>query len=155
MKKATKIVLSLTTLGVLATSAFAYQSENFKGCMEKKQHKMMQMKHHKKGGHIIGAIMQLDLNEEQRKQIFTILDESRKSIEKPSKAFTASEFDKEMFVKLVKEQKEAKIEKKAQTIEKIYALLNSDQKKNLKVLLDKQDQFRGGKNFDKNCNGRG
>ena len=75
----------------------------------------------------------------------------RKSIEKPTQAFTASEFDRVKFVKLIKEQKEVTIEKRAKMIEKIYSLLNGTQKKNLKVMLDQ----KGGKYCDKNCNGRG
>jgi len=154
MTKVTKIVLGVTTLGVLTTSAFAFSAG---GCNKeyKQCHKMMKMKHHKKAHGLIGAFMQLDLSKKQKEKIATIMDEARKSINKPTKAFTATEFNKAQFIKLVKEQKEAKIEKRAETIEKTYALLNSDQKKELKTLLDKKAQFKGGKYFDKNCNGRG
>jgi len=160
MKRVTKIVLGVTTLGVLATSAFAYgcqgkgQSE---GCnFESKQcNKMMYKKGHKKGHGIMGLFMQLDLNADQKEKIITIMKDSRGSMDKPTKAFTASEFNKAQFVKLVKEQKEARIEKRAETIEKIYAVLNTNQKKELKTLLDKKEQSKGGKYFDKNCNGRG
>jgi len=158
MTRVTKIVLGVTTLGVLATSAFAYgcQGKN-QGCMNKQnscQQKMMYKKGHKKGHGIMGSIMQLDLSEKQREQIVSIMKDARDSMQRPSKAFTASEFDKAQFVKLVKEQKEARIEKRAATIEKVYAILNSDQKKELKTLLDKKAEFKGCK-FDKNCNGRG
>jgi len=158
MTKVTKIVLGVTTLGVLTTSAFAFSAGGCnKGCNKeyKQCHKMMKMKHHKKTHGLIGAFMQLDLSKKQKEKIATIMYEARKSINKPTKAFTATEFNKAQFIKLVKEQKEAKIEKRAETIEKIYALLNSDQKKELKTLLDKKAQFKGGKYFDKNCNGRG
>ena len=159
MRKVTKIVLGVTTLGVLATSAFAYGCQgkgqegncNFEN---KKCNKMMYKKAHKRGHGIMGAFMQLDLTSTQKDKIMKIMEDARASIEKPTKAFTASEFNKAQFVKLVKEQKEARIEKRAETIEKVYALLNSEQKKELKTLLDKKAEFKGCK-FDKNSNGRG
>jgi len=157
MKKTTKVILGITTLGVLATSALAYNHGKFDGCDKRgyKQAKMMKMQHQKGGKHILGTIMRLDLKDSQRDKIISILKDARKNIDKPSKAFTASEFDKKMFVKLVKEQKEARIEKIAQTIEKVYKVLDKEQKKELKAMLDKKEQFRGGKYCDKNCNDRG
>ncbi len=156
MGKTTKILLGLTTLGILATSAMACPSGNFQGCMQNKQsQKMMKMRGHQNGGHIMGTIMRLDLNEKQQEQIMAILKESRQSMQKPSNAFSDSQFDKENFIKSIKEQKEAKIKKMAETIEKVYALLNSEQKKNLKMMLESKAQFKGGKYCDQNCNGRG
>lgn len=164
MKTATKMILGLGTATLLATAAFAYSGENGACNMKNKQHKMMKMNHHKKGDRIIGTIMRLDLTPEQRTSISKILQEARASKLSPSNAFTAKEFNKEMFVKLIKEQRESKIEKRAQTIEKVYALLNEIQKKNLKTMLDikalkqqktKNKYFKGNSCNDKNCNGRG
>ena len=158
MRKVTKIILGVTTLGVLTTSAFAFscQGKN-QGCMNKqnKCQKMMYKKQHKKRHGIISSIMQLDLTSQQKEKIVQIMKETRESIDRPTKAFSASQFDKAQFIKLVKEQKEARIERRAETIEKVYAVLNSEQKKELKTLLDKKAEFKGGKYFDKNCNGRG
>jgi periplasmic protein CpxP/Spy len=156
MKTTTKLILGITTISVLTTSVLGYEMQNKRGCMtdQDRPHKMMKMRHHKKGDSTIGSIMQLNLDQKQLEQITTILEESRKSIEKPSKAFTASEFNKEMFVKLVKQQRDDKIEKRAETIEKIYTLLNTQQKKDLKTLLEAKEIRKGGNQFDKNCNGR-
>ena len=153
MKRVTKIVLGVTTLSVLATSAFACQSKSVNGCTKQKSHKMMK-KDRKSSSSIIGTIMRLDLTPKQREKIITILQESKNTMKKPTQAFSDTKFNKKQFIKLVKEQKEARIEKRAETIEKTYAILNSTQKKVLKTLLDKKAQFEGGKYCDKNCNGR-
>ncbi len=120
MKTTTKkIILGLSALTLLSSAAYAYGMDRG-GCdMKNKHHKMMKMKHHKKGDHIIGAIMQLELSSEQKEKIAAILKEARESRQGPSIAFTAKEFDKGKFVKLMKEQRESRIEQKAQTIEKI------------------------------------
>lgn len=163
--RTTKMILGLATIALLSTAAIAYPSGMNGGCdMKNKQHKMMKM-HHKKGDHIIGAIMRLDLTSEQRSKIASILQKAQASQENPTDAFTAKDFNKEKFITLVKEQRDMRVEKKAQTIEKIYTLLNSTQKKNLKTMLDMQVlkrqqmmerfQSRGGNYNDQNRNGRG
>lgn len=163
MRTTTKIILGLGTATFLATTALAYSGHKGACEMKNKQHKMMKMNHHKKGDRIIGTIMRLDLTPLQRESISKILQEARDSKQSPSNAFTAKEFNKEMFVKLMKEKRESKIEQKAQTIEKVYALLNDVQKKNLKTMLDMnalkqqkmRNHFKGNSCNDKNCNGRG
>jgi Spy/CpxP family protein refolding chaperone len=121
------------------------------------------MKHgmHKKGNKVIKTIMRLDLTPEQREKITAILKDARKSMPNPMDAFTATSFDKEKFAKLLKEKKEAKVEKKADTIAKIYAELNDIQRKNLKTMLDMQQlrmdkmMSKKGKSCgDKACDGR-
>ena len=115
-KRVTKIVLGVTTLSVLATSAFAYGCQNKnQDCNfeNKKCNKMMYKKGKKRSHGIMGTFMQLDLSDSQRDQIAKIMEDARKSMDKPTKSFTASEFNKAQFVKLVKEQKEARIEKKS------------------------------------------
>jgi periplasmic protein CpxP/Spy len=164
MKRTKKIILSLGAIALLSTVSFAY-SGNKNSCeMKTNHHKMMKMKHHKPNHNIIGTIMKLDLTPKQKEEITKILQKAGETKKSPSNAFTAKDFNKEMFVKLMKEQKETRIKQKAQTIEKIYTLLNETQKKNLKTLLDMRtlkyqqmtNKFLKGKGCnDKNCNGRG
>jgi Spy/CpxP family protein refolding chaperone len=155
MKTTTKVILGFSTVALLATSAIAYQGKNSSNCnMKNNHHKMMKMKNHKKGGHIIGTIMRLDLTPTQRDAIGKILQENRDSQTSPLNAFTTKEFNKDKFVKLMQEKKAARIEKKAETIAKVYAVLNDIQKKNLKLMLDKKQKAKGGNCRDKNCNGR-
>lgn len=166
MKRTTKMILGLGTAALLSTAALAYPAGmNTDGCdMKNNHHKMMKMKHHKKGDKIIGAMMKLDLTQDQRDKIDTILKEARDARQSPSVAFTAKDFDKEKFVKLMKEQRETRIEQRAETLGKIYALLDDTQKKDLKTILDMQrlqhkkmakHQFKGKNCNGKTCNGRG
>jgi len=159
-----KMILGLGTAALLASGALAYSGDK-KGCeMKNGSHKMMKMKHSKKGNNIVKSIMRLDLTPEQREQMRNILKESHDSKKSPNNAFTAKEFNKEMFVKLLKEKRENSIERKAQTIQKMYQVLNEIQRKNLKTMLDMQElkkdkmrnfHLKGGNCGDKACNGRG
>ena len=160
MKTSNKLLLSLATVALLTTGAYAKSCNQNMQCgmmgnTQQKQMGCMKKSHHKKGGHIIGAIMRLDLTPDQRAQINKILDDNRASQKRPSDAFSETKFDKKMFVQLAKEKKEGKIENKAQMIEKIYALLNDTQKKYLKVMLEMKKNQKGGGCGAKACNGRG
>lgn len=166
MTTTNKLILSLGTVALLTSSAFAYGGGHgdMKGCdiKNKKHHKMSKKgMHHKKKNHVIKSIMRLDLTPEQRTKIKKILVDARKSMPNPNDAFTSSSFDKEKYAKLMTERKNNKVAKKAETIAKIYAELNDIQKKNLKKMLDKRDermekmmQHKGGNCGDKACNGR-
>lgn len=140
----TKIILGLGTSVLLASSLLAYSPQsNMKqgdgsSC---KQNKMIkQQKHGKSKGHgIVKMFMKLDLSDEQRKEIRGIMKDSMTNMPNPHTAFSDSNFDKEQFVKLAKQKRENKIERRAEVIEKIYNVLNSSQKKDFKTMLDMQE----------------
>jgi len=155
-----KIILGLTTAVLLATSAMAYDghkskhhgNENFKSCKMKNKHEDSQM--------FMRIIMKLDLTEKQRAEVISIVKESVQNMPNPSKAFSETSFDKKEFIKLAKDRRDASLERKADMIEKVYKVLNSSQKKDLKTMLEMKDimkkNMNKGKNCNaKNCNGRG
>jgi len=155
-----KIILGLTTAMLLATSAMAYDghkskhhgNENFKSCKMKNKHEDSQM--------FMRIIMKLDLTEKQRAEVISIVKESVQNMPNPSKAFSETSFDKKEFIKLAKDRRDASLERKADMIEKVYKVLNSSQKKDLKTMLEMKDimkkNMNKGKNCNaKNCNGRG
>ncbi len=162
-----KIILSLSVAALLATSVFAScQSSNMKkGCgdnyscnMKKKNSSF------KKHGSIMHMVMMLDLDADQRAKIKDIVKSSYKNLPKQSDAFTSNNFDKQKFIDLSKQKRELKIKNKADTIEKIYELLNDSQKKDFKTMVDmrevmkhnmKNKMMKKGTCNDKNCNGRG
>jgi len=156
-----KIVLGLTTALLLATSAMAYDghkskhhgSENFKSC------KMKQNNRHEGSHMFVKMLMKLDLTEKQRAEVISIVKDSKQNMPNPSKAFSESSFDKKEFIKLAKQKRDVKLERRADMIEKIYKVLNSSQKKDLRTMLDmkdvmKKNMMKKGKNCNaKNCDG--
>jgi len=157
-----KIIIGLTTAALLTTSVLAF---NGQGGMKQgnssgfKQGKMMQGQKHRGGFSFMKMVMKLDLSDKQRTQVQAIIKKSMQDLPNPSDAFTNSTFNKKEFIKLANEKRDAKIERKANMIEKIYAVLNSSQKKDLKTMLDMKEIMKkkmiAGKNCNaKNCNGR-
>ena len=162
-----KIILSVSVAVLLAsTSLFAYGSQ----CGEKqdgKQHKMMMKqggKQHKmmmkqgkhqnaKGGKLMQMMKMLDLSDDQRTKIRSIVQVHMKNKVNPYDAFTDNTFDKAKFIKLANDKKNGKIERKAELISRIYAVLNSTQKKDLKTMLDMHGMKKG-KMMKKSCNGK-
>ena len=157
-----KIILSLGATALLATSLLAFSPQG--GMKQGKQvdcqqGKMMQGQNQKNGFKFMKMFMSLDLSDEQRTKIRTIVKNTRENMSNPHDAFTDSSFDKKVFIKLANEKRDGKIERKAEIIEKVYAVLNSSQKKELRVLLDRKarmqkNMMKGGVCDGKNCNGR-
>ena len=134
-----KIILSLSAAVLLASSLYAYgpQGGNKQGCNQQK--KMMMKKggrHSNKGGSLMKMMRMLDLTDTQRTEIKSILQAHMKNKVNPYDAFSANNFDKAKFIKLTNEKRDNRAERKAELISKIYKVLNSTQKKNLKTLLD-------------------
>ncbi len=138
-----KIILSLGTSVLLASSLLAMSPQsNTKQCNGStcKQQKMMKKGHSQSRGHgVIKMFKKLDLSDEQRTQIRSIIKDSMKSMPNPKTAFSDTSFNKEQFIKLTKQKRDNKIERKAELIEKVYNVLNSSQKKDLKTMLDMRD----------------
>ncbi len=136
-----KIILSIGAATLLVSALVAsspkceMKKEKTSSC---KQEKMMHDKGHSKGHGLVKMFMQLDLSDAQRVEIKSILKTSRENMKSPASAFTDKSFDKKVFISLVKQKRDAKIESNAQTIENIYAVLNASQKKSFKNMLDKK-----------------
>lgn len=137
-----KIILSLGTTVLLASSLLAFSSQsnmkqgNGSSC---KQQKMMKQHKQSKGHGLVKMFKKLDLSAEQRTQMRTIIKDNMKNMPNPRTAFSNNSFDKKLFVKLTKERRDNKIENRAKIIEKVYNILNSSQKKDLKTMLDMKE----------------
>lgn len=88
-----------------------------------------------KGG-FIPMVMSLDLSDEQRTKIKTIVTNSFANMPNPHDAFTETTFDKKKFMELAKQKRDAKLERKAQMMQDVHAVLTKEQKVALKKQLD-------------------
>jgi len=157
-----KIILSLGTVALLTSALLAFppQSNMKQGNNSGfNQQKMMKGQGHKRGHGLVKMFMKLDLSDKQRREIKVIIKSSMNSMPNPHNAFTDSGFDKNEFIKLAKAKRDGKIERRAEMIEKIYAVLNLSQKKDFKTMLDMREIMK--KNMmkkrganAKNCNAR-
>ena len=152
-----KIIIGLTTAALLTTSVLAFSGQ---GGMKQgnnsgfKQGKIMHGQKHRGGFSFMKMVMKLDLSDKQRTEIKAIIKGSMQNLPNPNNAFTDSNFDKKVFIKLAQKRRDTKIERKSDRIEKIYAVLNSSQKKDLKTILDMKDIMKKKIIGSKNCNGR-
>ena len=140
----TKIILSLGTSVLLASSLFANSPESnmkdAKDISSCKQHKMIKHQEQShRGPDLVHMFMKLDLSDDQRDKIRAIMKESMKSIPNPNTAFSDTGFNKEEFVKLAKQKRDYRIEHRAGIVEKIYNTLTSSQKKDFKTILDMKE----------------
>jgi Spy/CpxP family protein refolding chaperone len=126
----------LFTSGLLASGEKCCDSKESKSCKEYKMH--MGKKHMGKKHGFVKKVMRLELSDKQKKEIKDIVAKCKNNMPKPYEAFTDTEFDKAKFIKLAKAKKDSKIERKAKMMEKVYAVLNSSQKKELKSILDRK-----------------
>jgi len=166
MKNKTLLTIALSTL--LASSLYAYNGGcgnksmkngcNYeKSCKGNKKGMMGKKGHFKKGNKIFYMFSKLDLSQEQRTKIQEIMKNSRQNMQKPHDAFSSTSFDKEKFIKIHEQKRENKIKQKADMIEKAYKVLNADQKKEFRAMLDKKEKMKKERmnNYGKNCYGRG
>ena len=82
-----------------------------------------------------GNVMHLDLSDTQRDAIHALFTACKENRPNPYDAFSDTEFDKAKYIELAKQNKSTKLERRADTMEKVYALLTPEQKKELKVVL--------------------
>lgn len=151
----TKIILSLGTSVLLASSLLAIspqsniQQGNGSGWNQNKmmqqgnrssckQNKMMKKGQGRRGG-LMQIFKKLDLSDAQRTEIRAIVKSSIQNKPNPHTAFSDTSFNKEEFVKLAKQKRDNRIERRADVIEKVYKVLNSSQKKDFKTMLDMRD----------------
>lgn len=170
MKK--KIIIGVLATSILAGSAFAYNNTNcnygqgnghgFKSshnnnCAMMKKNKGMHGKHQRmygkhQGMRFMKMFRQLNLTQDQQKEMQKIMQSSMQKRESMFSAFSANSFDKEKFIKHAMNKKENMIKLKAQTLEKAYKVLTDKQKSQLRVLMDLKEEK--GFAFDRHCNGR-
>lgn len=134
-----RVILSLGLTVLLSSSLMANgmscdkEDKNFK-----KSHSEM-MKHNRNGGdHLMTYVMKLDLSDEQRKKIDSIIKENMQNSAKLSDAFSDKSFDKDLYIKSLKEKEELRVERKAQMMQNVYNVLNASQKQELKKIIDEQ-----------------
>lgn len=160
-----KMIISLGATALLATTLMAFSPQGGmgkgKGCDSSScnQEKMMNGQGHKKGFGFMRMVKKLDLSDEQRAEIRGIVKKARASMPNPHSAFTDSSFDKKAFIELAKAKRDGKLERRAEIIEKVYAVLNDSQKKDLRTMLDmkaimQKNMMQNGAGNGKNCNGR-
>lgn len=100
---------------------------------------------HKRGGmKMMRMFNQLNLSTDQRTKIYDIMMDQRTKMQTMNSAFTKSNFDKEKYVKMALSKRENMIKLRAETIEKVHALLTPIQKEQFKVLIDlRANRFKG------------
>ncbi|PKN15344.1 MAG: hypothetical protein CVU67_01300 [Deltaproteobacteria bacterium HGW-Deltaproteobacteria-24] len=159
MKLKTTILGALALSAMLATSMNAQMQEKGMGqkgmlCDTQKGSKMQGYVSQGSCG-IMPLLHKLNLSDEQRQSIQTIMQETMKKKESKYSAFSEDEFDKSKYIKQMKNAPEERIKLQADMIEKVYTLLTPKQKSQLRVLMDlKEEKMKQGCNFDQNCNGR-
>lgn len=157
-----KVLAGLLITSVVSSSLFAMSNQDGKSpyTCDKQNKKMHDMKntHHgysnSKG--LISAVHQLNLTIEQQNEIKNILMKIDQNSESINNAFGYDKFDKKKFIDIAMNKKENMIKLRAEKIEKVYSVLSSKQKNQLKVLLELQEERKAqkGMNVDKYSNGR-
>lgn len=147
----TKIILSLGSAILLATSLLASEAKEMKpeNSAKSSNTKMMKNQRHGEGG-FISKVMKLKLSDDQRAKIKEIVKQNMQNIPKISDAFGEKSFDKELYIKLSKDRKSYMIENIANMIEGIYNVLDDSQKKELRDSMNQKRMM--GKNAPKKEN---
>ncbi len=159
----TKLLVGIGLSVILGTAVYAYNSSGSCNMMDKSfngEKNYKGMMNHKGGSNsIMSMLYKLNLSAEQQNQVFEIKKDLMKKRVSPNVAFTEDGFDKEKFIKIMKQKRDNMIESKAEMIEKIYKVLTPKQKEQLKVLMELKNEreisyMNKRMTFDKNCNGR-
>ncbi len=140
-----KLLAGLLISSVVATSVFANcgMMNNQKGAKyESKKAYHMNKSNHKKGRHILAMFKQLNLTSEQKTKIKEIMLENRKNRKTVNEAFTKNSFDKQKYLEITSQKRENMLKSRADMIEKVYELLTTKQKEQLKVLMDLKKEKR-------------
>lgn len=167
-KVKTKLLLAVGVTTLLSTGLYAHAHKSECSKMHKSHyneahnhnkgvHKHMHS--YKKSNSLWSMFYNLNLSEKQKQKIFDIKKDILKEQVSVDTAFTKNSFDKEKFIKIMKQKRENMLESKAEMIHRVYKILTSKQKEQLKVLLDLKKQKKLSlmdkrMNFDKDCNGR-
>lgn len=158
-KKACGVVALVSLIGFgSVASAKMYQGQGGSGynqgncgaynmqgnCPNYQQNDGYMMNSGKKGiRYLMGTILSLDLTKEQEEKINSIIEEHFQDVRAKtdiSTAFTSDKFDKKRFIQ-TQNRKEIMAESKANMIDKIYKVLSSEQKAELKKEIDDYMRF--------------
>ena len=141
MKIRNKVISGLVLSAVLTSGLFAMNGEMNKKDGDRKGCDFKNSMMHKKGeGHILGMFKDLNLTAEQQTKIEQIVADVRKNEKTPEDAFTKDGFDKAKYMEIMSEKRDNMLKSQADVIEKVYAVLTSKQKEQLKVLMDLQKE---------------
>ncbi|WP_024786719.1 MULTISPECIES: Spy/CpxP family protein refolding chaperone [unclassified Lebetimonas] len=134
----TKKLISVLAAALITSSAFAFGPQSMQNQMQPMppKHNIKDGKKHKRGNSVIAMVMKLDLSKEQRTKIRDIIKNARCNSENVSDAFTKTSFNKSKFIQILENKKQNGIKQYAELIEKIYNVLNDNQKEQLKLMLE-------------------
>lgn len=161
----TKLLMAVAVTGLLGTGLYAFGG-NMQGMqngncpLNGSGNPMMMKSDSRMGGfHIMRMLGQLNLTKEQMTKIDEIRDDMLKKRVTVDVAFTKDSFDKDKYIEIMKQKRDNMLESRAEMIDKVYKVLTSKQKEQLKVLIDlRKDRMLSmadkRMNFDKNCYGR-
>lgn len=153
LKIATITLASLALAGTLFASSGSCDNnkKDSKNCFSNSCGMAKHFKGHKRGGFdVLGMFKELNLSDEQKTKIEKIVEESRKNQKSQFDAFSKTAFDKELYIKAMNEKRDDMVKSRAQVIEKSYAVLTSEQKEQLKVLMDlRKERMENYKAFSK------
>ena len=152
-----KIALA-TTVAVsmlLATSLQANQADKGKGIKACDQSPKM-MRAAKKSCNMVDNLWKLDLTPKQTEQLLDILIKNHSEEPNIADAFTKEYFDKAKFSQIMKQKREARIDRQAAIISEAYPILTIEQREVFVESLNKNKKQCNtkGKQGDKGCNGR-
>lgn len=88
------------------------------------------------GNDVMHMVYRLNLTRDQLEKISKIQMDMYTKIQTTDSAFTKNSFNKDEYIKIMKNRKDNLIKTRAETIEKIYNILTSKQKEDLKSLMD-------------------
>ena len=143
MRIKNKVISGLVLSAILTSGLFATAEMNKKDedrgngdkltCTMKKGegHKMDRQQ-----PQFFGIFSELNLSDDQKTKIKTIMQDSRKNLKNSDDAFTKDSFDKDKFVKIMKDKREKSQELHADVVDKVYKILDAKQKEQLRTLLD-------------------
>jgi len=92
------------------------------------------------GPRFFNMFSNLNLTADQKLKIKNIIKESRANQELPCDSFTKDSFDKAKFIKAMKQKRDNQIERQAEIMDKVYKILDKNQKEQLRVLMDLRKQ---------------
>ncbi len=125
---------------IVATSLFAEVPVNNQNQVKNMQHKQMKKHHRINKRNFMSLVRNLGITPAQRKQIREIFKANRKNRIKHPNPLALSikngKFDKETYITTRKAMIETSIQKRADIISKIYAILTPAQKTKLDSLLN-------------------
>lgn len=145
-----KTILSLAVVAALTSSAFAMGmgGNGQNGCQDGMGGKgSMQQGMHRRGGHEMHMLQNLNLSDDQRHKLAILQSEMKlemtklhdpKMKNKMQGVLSGESFDKKEFIKTSNEMHEKMITLRANHMEKVFNLLTKEQRAELKTLMEQK-----------------